>query len=101
MKKIILAALLAVTPIAAFAQQDQRNCAPREAVTERLNERYGETRLGAGLAGDSSVVLEIWANQETGSWTITATNVNGVTCLIASGEAYQTVTEALVEGDPA
>jgi hypothetical protein len=60
-----------------------------------LAERYGETRQGMGLVSPSNNVMEIWANLETGSWTLTATSPGGPTCLVASGDGYQIVTEAL------
>ncbi|UUV43237.1 hypothetical protein RCCWILLIS_65 [Rhodobacter phage RcCWillis] len=100
MKRIILATVLAVLPAAGFAQQAQ-NCAPREQVVQRLAEKYGETRQSIGLGSNNSV-MEVFANLEGGSWTITVTMTNGMTCLVAAGEAFQNLAEALPpKGDPA
>lgn len=71
-----------------------RNCAPRPVVLERLADSYGETRQSIGL-GAQGVVVEMFASRETGSWTITATLPDGVTCLVASGEGYEALAEAL------
>ena len=71
-----------------------RNCAPRDAVVERLAENYGETRRSIGL-GANNAVVEVFASEETGSWTITVTMASGVTCLVASGQSYETLAEAL------
>ncbi len=77
------------------------NCAPREMVVERLAERYGESRQAMGL-GSNNAVVEVFASDDTGTWTITVTSVNGLTCLVASGQAYESVAEALpIEGDDA
>ncbi len=77
------------------AQQVQaQNCAPREDIIQRLAETYGETRRGIGIARQGSV-MEVYASDSSGSWTITVTLPDGVTCLIASGQAYGDVTEAL------
>ncbi len=77
------------------AQQVQaQNCAPREDIIQRLAETYGETRRGIGIARQGSV-MEVYASDSSGSWTITVTLPDGVTCLIASGQAYEDVTEAL------
>ncbi|WP_435259992.1 hypothetical protein ACSBLW_09635 [Thioclava sp. FR2] len=47
-------------------------------------------------------VIEVFASVETGSWTITITMADGMTCLVASGENYEDVTEKLPKkGDPA
>lgn len=71
----------------------QQNCAPRDLVLQRLSEGYGETRQAIGL-GANNAVIEVFASA-TGSWTITVTMPNGVTCLVASGEAFETLAEAL------
>ena len=97
MNKIALAMSFGILALAAQQLQAQgQNCAPREAVLERLSETFGETRRGIGLA-QQGVVMEVFASDETGSWTITVTLPNGVTCLVASGQSY----EALADNLPA
>ena len=76
------------------AAQTARNCAPREAVVKRLAEGYGETRQSIGL-GANNAVVEVFASTETGSWTITVTQPGGLTCLVASGQSFETVAENL------
>lgn len=83
-----LIALTAGTAIAA------NNCAPRDAVIGRLASGYGETRQSMGL-GSNNAVMEVFASEETGSWTITVTMPNGMTCLVASGQAFEELVEAL------
>lgn len=72
----------------AFAQTQNRNCADRDRVVERLSETYGESRQSIGLAPNNSVV-EMFASTETGTWTITVTNTAGLTCLVASGQSFE------------
>lgn len=76
----------------AFAQSN--NCADRERVVERLADAYGESRQSIGLAPNNSVV-EVFASLETGTWTITVTSPSGMTCLVASGQAYEAIEEDL------
>lgn len=76
------------------AAQNERNCAPREVVVSRLAEGYGETRQAIGL-GANNAVVEVFASEESGSWTITVTLPNGMTCLVASGQAFEELAEAL------
>ena len=76
------------------AAQAGRNCAPRDAVVERLAEGYGETRQSMGL-GANNAVVEVFASEETGTWTITVTMPSGLTCLVASGQSFETLAEAL------
>lgn len=77
------------------------NCAPRETVVEQLAADYGESRRSIGLAARGSVI-EIFASQETGTWTITVTDTRGIACLVAAGQAFEAVDEALpASGDDA
>jgi hypothetical protein len=73
-------------PMAASAQQ---NCAKRDQVVARLANKYGEVRQSIGLAPNNGV-FEIYASQDTGSWTILVTNAKGLSCLVASGQAFET-----------
>lgn len=92
-----LAAVLAATQIAHSAPQ----CDSREAVTALLADRYGETRRSVGIAGQSAV-MELYASDETGTWSITMTMPDGLMCLMASGSNYEAVTEELpAKGAPA
>ena len=94
MKKILATAALAVALAATSVSAQGRNCGPREAVVARLAEGYGETRQSMGL-GANNAVVEVFASDETGSWTITVTMPNGMTCLVASGQAFERLKEAL------
>lgn len=88
------AAALYIASTTDAAAQNNRNCAPRDAVVDRLAEGYGETRQSVGL-GANNAVIEVFASDKTGTWTITVTTPNGMTCLIASGQSYETVAEVL------
>lgn len=68
-------------------------CAARDQVIERLASAYGETRQSIGL-GTNNQVVEVFASLETGTWTITVTNPRGLTCLVASGRAFESLREA-------
>lgn len=74
--------------------QAQQNCADRALVIERLASTYGETRQSIGLAQNNTMV-EVFASADTGTWTITVTNAAGLTCLVASGEAFERLAETL------
>lgn len=69
-------------------------CGPHEVVTALLAERYGETRRALGLAGEAAV-MELFASDTTGTWTITVTTPDGQMCLMASGAGYEALTDTL------
>ncbi|WP_298837661.1 hypothetical protein [uncultured Roseobacter sp.] len=88
------AAALWISSTTDAAAQNSRNCGPREAVVDRLADGYGETRQSMGL-GANNAVVEVFASDETGTWTITVTTPNGLTCLVASGQSFEALAEAL------
>lgn len=90
---LVAGLLLALWPGPASAQQLQ-NCAPRDQVVSRLAEKYGESRQSMGL-GSNNAVMEVFASLDSGTWTITVTMANGITCLVASGQHFEALAEAL------
>jgi hypothetical protein len=92
-----LAGMLAAADIAHGAPQ----CDTRDRVMALLADRYNETRIGVGIAGQSTVI-ELFAADTTGTWSITITLPDGQMCLMASGSNYEAVAEELpAKGDPA
>lgn len=79
---LILAALAA--PAAA---QQQSVCAPRDGMVAFLAERYGETAQGLGLSVEGAVV-EVYASERTGTFTVLLTAPNGTSCIAAAGHGW-------------
>lgn len=83
------------------AQAGAPQCGPRAAVMAQLADRYGETRRSIGVAANN-MVMELFASDASQSWSITVTTTQGQTCLIASGQGYETMAEPLpAKGEPA
>jgi hypothetical protein len=92
-----LGGMIAAADVAFSAPQ----CDARDRVLALLSDRYGETRRSVGIAGDAAV-MELYAAEDTGTWTITITLPDGQMCLMASGSGYETVTDDLpAKGHPA
>lgn len=86
---------LAATTAASIAEGQQAPpCAPRDAVLAQLEGRFGESRRAVGLTA-GEVLMEMHANAETGSWTITATTAAGLTCLVAAGGSFAALDETV------
>ncbi|MGR3511226.1 MAG: hypothetical protein ACU0GG_00570 [Paracoccaceae bacterium] len=92
LSSVLIAATALLAPFAAQAQG--QNCGNRELVVERLTTKYGESRQSIGMAPKGRVV-EVFASSETGTWTITVTTPNGITCLIASGQSFEALDEPI------
>lgn len=79
------------------SQAQQTNCGPRAVIVAELANRYGETRRSIGLSA-SNAVVELFASEASGSWTLAVTLASGITCIMASGIAYETLAEAPGKG---
>lgn len=83
-KTALAAALAAVLPTAAAAGMQ---CGERASVVAQLQEQFGETQRSIGFQEGRGVV-EVYANDDSGSWTILLTTPEGMSCLMAAGEAW-------------
>jgi hypothetical protein len=97
--RLLLSCALLAAPAMAQAQGPQ--CAQRDQVVDLLTQKYGETRQGMGIA-DNSTVMEVYASDTTGTWTIAVSSPDGMMCLVASGQGYEAMAEELpAKGEPA
>lgn len=76
-------------------------CAVHDIVVKSLADQFGEVRRSIGLAQDNTV-MELYAAADTGTWTLTVTLPNGMTCLVAAGNSFEATADTLpAKGDPA
>ncbi|MFQ5984520.1 MAG: hypothetical protein ACE5LL_03270 [Alphaproteobacteria bacterium] len=93
----ILAAGL-VLLLFASAANAQQLCLLRGDAVGQLENKFKEQVVGRGLAQGGRAMVELFVG-ETGTWTVVVTDVNGQSCIVASGESW---TQApLLVGDPA
>ena len=92
MPALVLATVAGIALPAAPAEAQMTNvqmvCGNRADMVRQLGEKYGETRRSMGLAEGRGVV-ELYASEETGSWTILMTSPQGIACMMAAGQAFQ------------
>ncbi len=78
-----------VEPLPALAQGADAVCGPRDGIVAQLRGDYAENRAGAGLSSLRSnmpgFMFEVWRNAGTGTWTITITGPDGITCGLGWG----------------
>ena len=97
MKRLTIASLVSAGLFAGFAAPtlaQGASCADRKLIVDRLSTKYGETRQSAGLNQNNGMV-EVFASDDTGTWTILVTMPNGMSCLMAAGKAWQGETAAV------
>ncbi len=68
----------------------QSVCTTHAEVTKQLESRHSESQVGIGLASNGGVV-EVFSTDDGSSWTIVMTMPNGMSCLVAAGEAWEQI----------
>lgn len=99
MTRTLLAALAIVATVPAYAQSPQA-CAPRAEILKHLAGKYREQPIAVGIADNGGAVLELLASENGVTWTLLLTLPNGRSCLVATGQDWQTVPVAVL-ADPA
>lgn len=81
------AALLTTCAAAPVTAQQAPQCAPNDKVVEFLLEKYGEKREMMAIRANGQL-LEVFANLETGTYTVLSSTPEGLSCKIDDGEGY-------------
>ncbi|MHA1566580.1 MAG: hypothetical protein ACTSX7_14810 [Alphaproteobacteria bacterium] len=63
------------------------NCAIHDDIVKLLGSRYAETPSAMGLS-TSGAMVEIFSTKDGSTWTILATQANGTTCIVTSGQRW-------------
>jgi hypothetical protein len=91
MHRIVVAAIALTGALTAastaYGQQQGRFCASIDQVVKRLGSEFGEHLSAAGL-GSQGQMMAIYSNPESGTWTITVTTPDRVSCVIATGKGF-------------
>ena len=106
MKRILSAAILAMSLLIASpvaAQSDNRICVSHDDWAKSLRMGYQENVVAAGMTADG-IFLEVFSSPDGETWSIFITYPAGLTCAMASGKGWSTITpspdEPTDEGDP-
>jgi hypothetical protein len=85
LRRLVCALVLAVL-VSGSASAQGAQCGPTADVAARLAQGWGESPVAMGLNGE--LMVQLWGNAETGTWTLTATTAAGLTCVVGSGEGF-------------
>ncbi|CUI40276.1 hypothetical protein [Cognatishimia activa] len=90
MFKRVLAAGLLFGMVATAPPAHANNCALRDKVVDRLQTKYSESLTAGGLQGSKNVqtMVEVWASEKTGTFTVILTNPQGISCVVATGTDF-------------
>lgn len=76
--------------LALWSGQAIANCGPSEQIEMRLAAIFSEVPVGAGMKRDQfhrTTVVRLWVS-EKGTFTITETSPQGITCMLMSGREF-------------
>ena len=100
--KTILGGIVITASLSAFAVTSanaQQMCGKRTDVVQSLSANYKESTAGVGLVNNGTVV-EVLTSKK-GTWTILVTRTDGVACVVATGDAWESVDLQIAEGPSA
>lgn len=80
----IVFVLVVVAASWALAQPLPAGCGEREPFVEKLDRDFDEDQRFAGMTV-TGTVIELWLDEEDGSWTAIETYTNGITCVRSDG----------------
>ena len=86
---VLVLPALALATTAPPAEAQSGRCAPRAQVLEMLEGRFGETRRAIGLTSSASV-MELYASDDSGRWSLVVTLPSGLSCLVGAGTGFET-----------
>jgi len=79
---VLLLLSAAIRPAAAVEA-----CVLHDVALQQLSKYYSEQVAGRGLTADGQKMIELLTSED-GSWTLIITDVNGRSCMLASGDVW-------------
>lgn len=86
----LTAAFAAAIFLSATSVQAQIVCVPRSDVLAHLAKKYHEAPVAIGVTSAGALV-EVLTTGDGATWTIIVTGPNGLSCLVAAGEGWRTL----------
>lgn len=84
----LLGPSLAAAQVGAPAVQPA--CHPYKEIARQLGSRYAEAPVSLGLQSNGNL-LQVFASAASGSWTIVSTAPDGLACILAAGESWESL----------
>jgi hypothetical protein len=95
---VSIAALLATAfAFVSTSASAQSLCSPRDKVVTQLSSKYSEAPIAVGVTNNGKLV-EVLTSGDGNTWTIIMTSPQGMSCVMAVGEAWQS--KAAISADP-
>ena len=66
-------------------------------IAKQLSSKYDEAPVAFGLQSNGNL-LQVYASEEKGTWTVVSTTPTGVSCIVAAGKRWESL--PAVKNDP-
>ncbi len=99
-RSVLSLSILAMTALGASgaAMADTANrCMPRPELLKQLSSLYKEAPVAIGVA-DNGAVFEVLASIDGATWTAVVSRSNGMSCVVMSGDTWQSAVPRTVAG---
>ena len=94
-KFLAYAAAVAMLPLFSSAAFAAVPCGARDEIVKKLSEEFKEAPQSVGVVNKDAVV-EVFVS-ENGTWTIIASGTDGQSCVVSSGESWESSSMAAGE----
>lgn len=75
----------------AAAQSSQRMpCHKASEIAKQLGSKYDEAPVAFGLQSNGNL-LQVYASEDKGTWTVVSTTPAGVSCIVAAGKSWEDI----------
>ena len=96
LKAVLLSIALVLASSTALAQV---SCNQRDKIIDWLGAKYKEAPVAAGI-NNKGALIEVLSSEDGATWTILLTAPNGTSCIVETGQAWQTKTYKVVAEEP-
>lgn len=93
--RVLLASVIYVSLLMGIANAQTYCTKNKEIVYKYLQDSYNESIIITGMV-DNGEFMEILVSPE-GTWSIMSTNIDGLTCVIGTGEAWEFIRPTIIE----
>ena len=83
---VIIAMYVIANPARSQEQPPQMPCMPRALLEKAIQNKYGESTVGAGL--NAAGAIYVMANPQTCTWTMIQLRPDNVACIISGGKGW-------------
>jgi len=95
-KAVLISVAVVLVSSAASAEVP---CGQRDTIVDWLAHKYKEAPVAAGI-NNKGALIEVLSSKDGNTWTILLTAPNGTSCIVETGQAWQSKTYKIMADEP-